>query len=55
MPLAILMALGWERILAWSFRITALLLLPALAMLACVGWSLHELGAASGSMLLLFW
>ncbi|MFO1263697.1 MAG: hypothetical protein U1E84_10235 [Rhodoferax sp.] len=46
--LAILMALGWERIPAWSFRITALLLLPALAMLARVGWSLHELGAASG-------
>ena len=46
--LAILMALGWERIPAWSFRITALLLLPALAMLARVGWTLHELGAASG-------
>ena len=46
--LAILMALGWERIPAWTFRITALLLLPALVLLARVAWTLHTMGVATG-------
>lgn len=42
--LAILMALGWQRLPAWSFRVTALLLMPVLVLLGRIAWTMADLG-----------
>lgn len=45
--LAILMALGWERLPRWSFRLTALLLAPVLVLLGRIAWTMHGLGIST--------
>lgn len=52
--LAILMALQWEKLPAWSFRATLVLILPAVLIMGRVGWVTGDLGIASSIEVAMF-
>lgn len=52
--LAILMALQWDKLPAWSFRATLIFLLPAFVIMGRVGWVTGDLGIASDTDIAIF-